>query len=175
MKKYFAKFYWLFIVLSIVIIDQITKITVRNSVLTSHEIIVFPGFFSLTYVKNEGIAFGAFAKYGMISKIFIIVFTFLLIIFTSYLLLSSKIKHPFGVISLSMIIGGGIGNLIDRVFIRFVTDFFAFTIFGRDFAVFNVADIFVTIGTFLFIVYFLFFEHFEKSHNGTGDFQNGDS
>lgn len=154
----FKKYYWILISVLIVALDQITKVLIRRMFEPYREVNVIKNFFSLTYVKNEGIAFGAFSKFGFASKIIIIVLTLTLIVLTVTLLLKGVVYRNLGVISLAMIIGGGIGNLIDRVFIHFVTDFFAFTFFGKDFAVFNVADIFVTVGTALFVLYFLFFE-----------------
>ena len=71
------------------------------------------------------------------------------------MLVKKEVTHPFGVLSVSLVIAGAIGNLIDRVFFGFVTDMFR-TLF-MDFAVFNVADICVVVGGIALCVYCLFF------------------
>jgi len=88
-------------------------------------------------------------------------------------ILKKWVNTTAGIVCISFIIGGGIGNLIDRIVLRYVVDFFAFTFWGRDFAIFNVADIFVTVGTFLFVVYFLFFDKSSSTVKGSSDGNQG--
>ena len=158
MKSFFKKHYWIFISVLIVLLDQLTKYMISSAMELHDEIPVITDFFAITHIHNEGIAFGMLSEYGAISKILVAVLTLVLIVVATVLLIKGSVRHPIGVVSIAMIIGGGIGNLIDRVFLRYVVDFFAFTFFGKDFAVFNVADIFVTVGTALFVIYFLFLE-----------------
>ncbi len=158
MSKFFKKFYWLIIALVIVALDQITKFIIVDNVGLQEKITVIPGFFSITHIHNEGIAFGMLSNFGAVSKIIVASLTFVMIVVAIIAILKKWVNGPMGVVFISFIIGGGIGNLIDRIVLRYVVDFFAFTFWGNDFAVFNVADIFVTVGTFLFVVYFMFFD-----------------
>ena len=84
------------------------------------------------------------------------------------MLLKKVFTHPFGVASLSVVLAGAVGNLIDRAFFGYVTDMFNF-LFMR-FAVFNVADICVVCGGIAFCIYFLFFyDKLEKKEGGGDD------
>ena len=158
MIKFIKNYYWLLIALFITGLDQLTKFLITANVDVYEEIELIKDFFAITHIHNEGIAFGMLSRFGAVAKVLVIALTFILIVVASAALLKKWFKHPLGVISISFIVGGGIGNLIDRVALKYVVDFLAFTFFGKDFAVFNVADIFVTVGTFLFIVYFIFFD-----------------
>lgn len=176
MKRIFSKYYWIIISALIVIVDQVSKAAIVAALDLYDEVTIIPGFFTITHIHNEGVAFGFLSDNGTIGKIFVAVFTTILIIFAVVVLCRGVIRQPFGVITISMIIGGGIGNLIDRVMLHYVIDFFAFTFFGKDFAVFNVADIFVTVGTFLFVIYFIFLERNtedkQKTSNGNQEVSN---
>ena len=158
MIAFLKKYYWILISACIVLLDQVTKSIISATLSLYEEVPVIEDFFAITHIHNEGIAFGMLSKFGNISKIIVAILTFVLIVVAIVFLCRGVIKHPFGIVTIAMIIGGGIGNLIDRIYLHYVIDFFAFTFFGKDFAVFNVADIFVTVGTFLFVVYFLIFE-----------------
>ena len=63
-----------------------------------------------------------------------------------------KTNNKCGIISSSLIISGALGNLIDRLFRGYVVDFFSFTIFKKEMAIFNVADSFITIGVIIYII-----------------------
>lgn len=165
MIKFIKKYYWIIIALFIVCLDQLTKLLITANVDLYEEIAVIKGFFAITHIHNEGIAFGMLSGYDTVAKVFVIVLTLILIIVASVALIKRWFEHPLGIVSISFIVGGGIGNLIDRITLKYVVDFLAFTFFGKDFAVFNVADIFVTVGTFLFIVYFIFFDKEKKTIN----------
>lgn len=167
MSNFFKKHYWVLISAVIVLLDQISKYVISTCLERYEEISVIPDFFTITHIHNEGIAFGMLARFGAVSKIIVAVLTFVLIVAAIIVLCRGIVKHPFGVVTVAMIIGGGIGNLIDRVFLHYVIDFFAFTFFGKDFAVFNVADIFVTVGTILFVFYFLFLEKSAEEQEAT--------
>lgn len=113
---------------------------------------IWKGVFQLTYIENPGAAFGIFA-----GKTFLLVgLTGLIILLLIILTALGKFKHPLLLTSISLVIGGGIGNLIDRIISGYVIDYFHFTLF--EFPVFNFADCCVVIGTGLLIVYFLFFD-----------------
>ncbi len=163
MSSFFKKIYWILIAVAIVVVDQITKNIIVSNLDLYEEISVIPGFFTITHIHNEGIAFGMLSKFGMISKVIVIILTLIMILVAIFMILKRWVAGPFGIVCISFIIGGGIGNLIDRVLLQYVVDFFAFTFWGRDFAIFNVADIFVSVGTILFVFYFLFLQKDEPA------------
>lgn len=108
-------------------------------------------FFHLTYVENRGAAFGILNG----KAIFLICITGIVLIGLMVVLVSNKIKSPVMLFSISAIIGGGIGNLIDRVFREYVIDYLDFR--AINFAVFNFADCCICVGTALVLIYVLFF------------------
>ena len=111
---------------------------------------------NISYHKNTGAAFSIFS--GM--QIFLIIVTSIFIIAGIYAVVSGKVKRPILVASFSLIIGGGIGNLIDRVFRGFVVDYIEVRLF--DFAVFNFADCCVIIGAVMFLLVYIFFDTSKK-------------
>ena len=123
---------------------------------------VFGDIFKLTYVENRGVAFGMFQ--GM-QWIFIAVTVIMLFLIVFYMFK----KRPQGklvYIASALIIGGGIGNLIDRIYYGFVIDYLSFSFFPP---VCNFADYCITIGVFLLAVYLLFFT--DSFKNGKKEFQ----
>ena len=107
---------------------------------------------NLTYVQNRGAAFGSFEN----MQIFLIIITAILIVAGIYLLISKKVNKPFLIWTIALIIAGGTGNLIDRIFrgelfAGYVVDYIEIKLF--KFAVFNFADICVVVGAFMLIIY----------------------
>ncbi len=139
----------LVVVLS-VILDQITKIIAESSLKGTDGVIVIPKVLSFSYLENRGAAFGIFSD----SRWVFMVFSTVAIVTMIYLIFSMRKKHPIFLISLSMLVGGGIGNMIDRIFRGYVIDFFK--VLFVDFAVFNVADCFVTVGAIILAIYMMF-------------------
>ena len=130
--------YPIFIVAAVIAIDQIAK-NVLVKALAGGRITVIKNFFHLVYVENYGIAFGMFknktmffaATQGILS---------ILIAFTIYKFYNKSIPLT---ICLSLILGGAIGNLIDRIRLGYVIDFLSFSIFPP---VFNIADSAIVVG-----------------------------
>ena len=135
----------IFIVFSI---DQISKLVVSNNINLNGSVEVIKDFFSLTYVKNKGAAFGMFSSYTFIISLISVLILFYLL----YELFKNKKEEKLIDYSLSLIIGGLLGNLFDRIFLGCVRDFFDFTLFDKGFAIFNVGDAFIVIGCFMFII-----------------------
>ena len=119
----------------------------------SERITVIPGLFYLTYLENTGAAFGLFQGQALtLGVVSIVVLAGIL-----YLLLSGKVEDRALVWGLSLIFAGGAGNLIDRLSRGFVIDFLDFSaLFG--FPIFNLADIYVVVGTGLMMIYIIFFD-----------------
>jgi len=138
------------IILGSVALDQLTKWLAVTYLQGHPSFPIWQDVLHLTFAKNEGAAFGMFAD----NRWIFMVFSTFAIGVMIYFLLTLKDSHPLLVISLSMLIGGGIGNMIDRISRGYVIDFFKF-LFVK-FAVFNVADCFVTVGAVLLAIYLLF-------------------
>jgi len=134
----------------VVILDQISKALTRSYLSLYDSIPVIPNFFHLTYVTNEGMAFGLNFPGG------IYVFTLFSILLTGFLfwyLWKEKNSYFALRLSISMILGGAIGNLIDRIFFGKVVDFLDFMIGNYHWYIFNLADSSVTMGMTIFLYY----------------------
>lgn len=139
---------YLFLIFIIFLIDQITKIIISNNINLNGSVTVIKNFFSLTYVKNTGAAFGFFSgKTLLITIISIFIFIYLLME-----LIKNKSNIKIINLSFSFILGGLVGNLYDRIVLGYVRDFMDFTIFNKGFAIFNIGDIFIVVGCFMFII-----------------------
>lgn len=149
----------LVIILSAVIvgIDQLIKYFVFNFLKPVGSVDVIPGLFSLDYVENKGAAFGMMANMRWVF----IVFTIVVIAIILYVVFKKKITNKLFIASAILLIGGGIGNLIDRIFLGFVIDYLSISFFPP---VCNFADYCITIGTVLLLVYLLFFSDYFKSN-----------
>lgn len=107
---------------------------------------VIEGFFDLTYSENTGMGFG----FGKNSTLGLIIITSIVIVAILGYLVFFKKEKAYIRIPLIMVAAGGIGNLVDRVQLGYVRDFFEFTF--MDFAIFNIADAFVTVGAIALII-----------------------
>ena len=139
-------------------LDQLTKYLVDFKLPIGDSIEVIPGFFHLTHVRNEGAAMGILTGHRWVFM----VFTTVVIIGAVIFMLSGKVKNRWGALAIAMIISGGVGNMIDRVFLGEVIDFFSFIFWGYEFYVFNVADIFICCGVFVLALYILFSSDFDS-------------
>jgi len=133
----------------IVLIDQLSKILVHTKMNLYDSFTVIPSLLDFTYIRNEGIAFGINFPGG---KIFFIIFPILITFYLISLLKNKEFEDNSSQIALYLIIGGAIGNILDRVFRGYVVDFIDFHINGSHWYVFNIADSAVTIGL-LFLLY----------------------
>lgn len=133
----------------VVVLDQISKYLVRSNLEVHSTIKVLGDFFRLTYVENSGIVFGIgvggalpfFTALSVIATVLIV-----------YFFIQER-SNQLGVrISLALVLGGAIGNLIDRLVFGKVVDFLDFGIGNYRFFVFNVADSAVTVGVFSFLI-----------------------
>ena len=140
----------------VIIVDQWVKGVVAWSMELGETRKLLPGLVRLQRVHNYGAAWSSFS--GM--RWLLVGATGLAMCVLAWLLVK-VVRHPLGVWSLALVLGGGIGNLIDRVRLGYVIDMFA-TEF-MDFPVFNVADIFVTCGVAAAAVYYLkYYEAYDR-------------
>ena len=141
----------------IVAADQIIKYFVVNNLKPLGSVSVIDNLFKLTYVENRGVAFGMFND----MRWFFVVLTSVLI---AAIIIFMFIKRPGGMlfyIAAGLIIGGGIGNLIDRILYGYVIDYLSLSFFSP---VCNFADYAITIGVVLLAVYVIFFTGYLKSN-----------
>tara|TARA_B100000029_G_C17395009_1_gene894853 strand:- start:98 stop:544 length:447 start_codon:yes stop_codon:yes gene_type:complete len=144
-----------FIIIGIVVFDQWTKWLVKTSLRLYQSEPVIENFFHLTYVTNEGMAFGLTLPGG---KHILLILTILLTGFIIGFLWKERNGHPFIKYGLALILSGAIGNLIDRILYGKVVDFIDIMFGDFHWYIFNIADSSVTIGMFLFILHSLFDE-----------------
>ncbi len=133
----------------LVVIDQVIKYFVSAYLQPIGSVNVIDSLFSLTYVENKGVAFGMFS--GM-HWLFIALTSVLLAIIIFYMF-KKRPKGRFFYICAALIIGGGVGNLIDRIFYGYVIDYISLSFFPP---VCNFADYCITTGTILLVIYLLF-------------------
>ncbi len=141
----------------VVAVDQVTKLYIMQTMRLHESITVIPDFFSFTYIRNPGAAFGLLAGS---SNTFRMVFFGLTSIFALGLLGTILLRMPahdrMGRLSVAAILGGAIGNLIDRMRYGEVIDFLDVYIEQYHWPAFNVADSAITVGVILLIVHFAF-------------------
>ena len=141
-----------FILACVVLIaaDQTVKLFVVSHLALGETAPLLPGVVELLRLHNYGAAWSSFS--GM--RILLIVLTSALMLGLLYLVVKKIVRHPLGLSAITLILAGGIGNLIDRIRLGYVVDMFNFQF--MSYPVFNVADIFVVVGVPLFLIYFLF-------------------
>jgi signal peptidase II len=145
--------YFLISAVCVLILDQVTKYIIIEKLPISSEIEVIRGFFYITHLKNTGAAFGLFQD----STRTLTIISFVAIALIIILKIILKLNYAFYNVSLGFILGGALGNLIDRYFVGEVTDFLNFTFWP----VFNIADSFIIIG-FCLIIILILREYFKK-------------
>lgn len=131
-----------FVVLAVILCDQISKLIVSRLMYRGQSITVIPHIFSITYVKNPNAAFGIPLATPMVMMILTSIATALLVFYFAKL----KEKGSLLYVGLALIIGGALGNLIDRFRMRQVIDFIELGVKNFKWPVFNIADSCVTIG-----------------------------
>ncbi len=139
--------------LVLVALDQFTKYLATTYLMPVGTMPFIPGVMELRYVLNDGAAFSFFAG----KTWFLVGATSIALIALAAYAFIKKPKNKLELISLTLILAGGVGNLIDRILYGVVVDFFATTFI--NFAVFNVADCCVVIGTGLMILYVILDEY----------------
>lgn len=155
MNKWFK---YLSISIVIILLDQISKILVRKFIAWK-SIPVWGEFFKLTHVQNTGAAFSISLGSPLVNRVFFIIITLVFLVILYFIMKKTDSKTEM--IAYSMVIGGAIGNLIDRIVYGSVTDFFDcdFPDFIMErFAIFNIADSSIVIAITILVIYYLFFE-----------------
>ena len=143
---------YILIIIAGIVLDRITKIyAVKHFISNPHS----GSLINLTYLENRGAAFGILQD----KRILFVILTIAIVLYLLYYFITNLKSNPLVLnIAFSLIISGALGNFYDRLFQGYVVDFIEFAFV--DFPVFNIADIFVTAGCGLLIIYILF--HGEK-------------
>ena len=132
-----------------ILLDFIIKIIVKTFMNLYSSITIIPNFFSITYVRNTGAAFSIMEN----SRILFIIIGLLSIYLIWRYLIKDKKLNNFYITSYSMLIGGIIGNMIDRIIYGYVIDYLSFNIFGYSFPIFNLADSFIVVSIIMLLLY----------------------
>jgi signal peptidase II len=136
-------------------LDQATKASIMHTMRLHESVPIIPNFFSLTYIRNPGAAFGILATSSTGFRLLFFAFTSL---FALVLLgtIFFRLQHDdwMGQISIAGILGGAVGNLLDRVRLGEVIDFLDFYVNGYHWPAFNVADAAISVGVFFLILRF---------------------
>lgn len=153
------------IITAIILADQLTKFAVRSNMQVGESLPVIRGFFSITHISNSGGALSMFeGNTALLIGIPIVAMAAALWYME---------KHPKAhwtlILAIALIVGGGVGNLIDRVWQGYVTDFLDFTSLPFWNWIFNIADIAVCVGCFLIILYIFAFDKTSEEKNGPAE------
>lgn len=143
----------------IVAADQIIKYFVNTGLKPVGEVSVIDGLFKLVYVENRGVAFGMFKDMRWVF----IALTSAMIAVIIFYMFKKRPSGKFFYVCAGLIIGGGIGNLIDRIIYGYVIDYLSISFFPP---VCNFADYCITIGVILLVIYIFFFSKAFKSDKG---------
>lgn len=149
-KRYTGIFY-VFIAIVIVVVDQLVKNSIRQTIPLFATKPFLPGLMELTYVKNTGAAFSMLSRHTWLLA----VISALVAIILMVVLLRNLVPSTLGKLSIALILGGAVGNFIDRIWLGYVVDMFSLQFI--NFAIFNVADIGVTLGGALLCISVLFY------------------
>lgn len=152
---------WCGIILASILLDQLTKQLAIKHLAPIDTYPIIKDVLHLTYVTNYGAAFGILADHRWI---FLVISTVAIVLLSCYLYYKRD-AHPLLCTALSLIIGGGIGNMIDRIVLGYVVDFVDFRLI--HFAVFNTADTFVCIGCALIFLWLFLYAEFEDEKKGS--------
>lgn len=128
-------------------LDQITKILIGIFFALDEKFVVILNFFSIHFIENYG---GAWSILN--NKVDFLIIISLVALFIIYRFMYSFKQNKRNNLAFGLILGGIVGNLIDRVFLGYVRDFLAFKFFSYQYPIFNLADTFIVVGVFLLII-----------------------
>lgn len=137
---------WLTLV--VILLDMVSKYIVSKLLIVNESVMIIKNFFNITYVRNTGAAFSIFSG----NTFLVMVISFMIIMGIILYIRKNKPSNKIEKISYSLILGGAIGNFIDRIIYGYVRDFIEIDIFGWDYPIFNLADVFVVVGVILLVI-----------------------
>jgi len=137
----------------VLVLDQITKILVDKMMPLYHSIEIIPNFAALTYLRNTGAAFGILAGERSVYRIvFFVAVSVIALGCILYLLKLTRSEKKLTLVSLSLILGGAVGNMVDRLRLGEVIDFILLHYYDLHWPAFNVADSAISVGVVLLLV-----------------------
>ncbi|QJB57788.1 signal peptidase II [Pseudodesulfovibrio sp. zrk46] len=149
---------------ALVVLDQVTKLWVSSTMEVWTGKALIPGFFNLVHVLNRGAAWGFLdSEHIDWQRPLFIVITFIALGFISFMLKNTEESDKWMIVGLGFIIGGALGNLIDRIRLGVVVDFLDFYIGNYHWPAFNVADIALTVGACCIILSMFLNRHKSES------------
>jgi signal peptidase II len=154
--------YWLLLSVVVIILDQLTKWLAEAALLPYQPVPVMP-MFNLTLAYNTGAAFSFLSDAGGWQRWFFISLTLVVVSVLFSWIWRMRAEERLHAISISLILGGAIGNLIDRVWLGHVIDFLDVYYKTYHWPIFNIADSAITIGVILLIIELFFFSSANKA------------
>lgn len=142
----------------LIFVDRLSKVMAAKYLADGTVMTVIPYFLGLRYLENTGMAFSMLSG----KTVFLAVITAAALIIMAYFLFVKNYGERFERFCFILIFAGGVGNLIDRVFQGYVIDYFEFLF--MDFAIFNVADVYVCVGVGLYAIYTFYTEFYKKEN-----------
>lgn len=143
--------YWLWLSVVVVILDQFVKYLVSVYFVYNEAFYLLP-FLNLTLAHNTGAAFSFLSETGLIAVWLFIITAFIISLVLGIWMYRLSPKNYWLGVSLALILGGAVGNLLDRIFFGYVIDFIHFHLGTWSFPIFNIADVAITIGAFMLII-----------------------
>jgi len=142
-----SKFRLYFIAVLVIFIDMLVKVIVKNNLLLGQRNTIIKDIFYFTYVKNTGAAWSILEN----NTFLIVAITLIILIGLVYYIMKHNLDK-YEVLGYGLILGGAIGNLLDRILYGYVVDFIDIIIFGYDYPVFNIADIAIVVGVIILFI-----------------------
>lgn len=158
MEKKYIKIISLIIFL--IVFDQLIKFLVTLNFNLGEEFVIINNFLKFIYIKNTGAAFGMFS-----GNTFMLILIAIVLIWYLIKEIKTNLNNRLSIISFSLVLGGALGNLIDRIFRGYIVDYISFTLFNSEMAIFNMADIYITFGVLLLLYIVIRDGRNEKNRN----------
>jgi signal peptidase II len=137
------------------ILDQVVKFYIQQTMRLHETVVVIPGFFHLTHIRNPGAAFGLLADQGNGFRfVFFMITSTVAVALLIMLLYKTPHDQWLAPVAISLVLGGAFGNLLDRIRFGEVVDFLDFFVSGVHWPAFNVADSAITIGITILTIHF---------------------
>ena len=141
---------WFGLAAVVIVLDQLTKHAVKQA-FSLHEVVEITSFFNMIFVLNQGAAFSLLADAGGWQRGFFVAIAVVASVWIGWLLRRHGSETLF-CLALSLILGGALGNVIDRITVGAVVDFLDFHVYGYHWPAFNVADIGISCGAVLLVI-----------------------
>lgn len=163
------------ILIVLITADQITKYYFSNSLKYGERHSIIDNFFYFTYTVNSGAAWSFLSDVSWAQTFFKVLTSIALVLFALFYLYAGKKGYKWLRVAIVFVIGGTIGNFIDRLILGGVVDFIGFTFGTYNFPIFNLADSFLTVGVIMIIVHYLFLDDSALFGKKNGKTKNSDN